>query len=250
MTRKIAPALLPVLLCFSGSFAADKTDALSFDQLMKNFSEEYTAGLRTPSLPAPEYRAGTQDDRYWITVQAADRLVRTRLLETGVDIVEINGGLVSGVAPKDVMPVLSQKGYKVESNIPLSQYIQSKKDFPTADAAYHNFKETTELLNALASRHSDIASLFSLGKTVEKRDIWCLRINSSAKGQKAGDKPGAVYIGNHHAREHLSNNVPLLFAAYLLDHRNDADISKYIAALDISVPVRSAGWFFDGGRRG
>ncbi|OGS05477.1 MAG: hypothetical protein A3I76_07130, partial [Elusimicrobia bacterium RIFCSPLOWO2_02_FULL_61_11] len=80
-----------------------------------------------------------------------------------------------------------------------------------------------------------ISSLFSIGKTVEGRDIWCLRINSNAKGETPSSKPGALYIGNHHAREHLSNEVPLLFAAWLFDHKNDADIRQYISGLDIYI---------------
>jgi carboxypeptidase T len=111
----------------------------------------------------------------------------------------------------------------------------ANKDFPTADAAYHNYKETTDLLNQMASKNSDIASVFSIGKTTEGRDIWCLRINSAAKGTAPSSKPGAFFLGNIHAREHLANEVPLLFAAWLFDHRNDADIKGYIANLDIYI---------------
>ncbi|MBU2573069.1 MAG: zinc carboxypeptidase [Elusimicrobia bacterium] len=243
MTKKIALSLLFALFCSHFSFAAEeaaqpgKNDNVSFNQLLKQLTEEYTAGLQMPepARPADAEAAGVQDNRYWITVQASDRYVRTRLLEAGVDIVEVHKNKISGIAPKDVLAGLSQKGYTIEKKIPLSQYIKNLKDFPAADAAYHNYKETTDLLKTLVSKNSDIASLFSLGKTIENREIWCLRINSTAKGRKASGKPGAVYIGNHHAREHLSNEVPLLLAVYLLDYRNDADIKKYIAALDIYI---------------
>ncbi|MBU2572889.1 MAG: zinc carboxypeptidase [Elusimicrobia bacterium] len=251
MIKRFALSLLVALFCSHFSFAADvakpvlsevegqpgKSDNLSFNQLLKQFSAEYTAGLQMPEppMPADSEGAGVQDDRYWITVQAADRYVRTRLLEAGVDIVEIRKNDLSGIAPKDSLALLAQKGYTIEKKVPLWQYIQSLKDFPAADAAYHNYQETTDLLKSLVSKNSDIASLFSLGKSVEKREIWCLRINSAAKGTASSGKPGAVYIGNHHAREHLSNEVPLLLAVYLLDHRNDADIGKYIAGLDIYI---------------
>ncbi|MBI4803103.1 MAG: hypothetical protein HY796_11320, partial [Elusimicrobia bacterium] len=222
MKKKFTLVLLPALFFLSFSFAANEpADNLSFNQLLKQFSEEYTAGLQMPEPPpATERATALQDDRYWITVQASDKYVRTRLLELGVDIVEVRKNNISGIAPKDALARLSQKGYTIEKKIPLLQYIQTLKDFPAADAAYHNYKETTDLLKSLAAKNSDIASLFSIGKTIENREIWCLRINSTAQGQKAGAKPGAVYIGVHHAREHLSNEVPLLLAAYLLDHRN------------------------------
>ncbi len=114
MKRILAPVLLPLLLCASFSFAADETDNLSFSQLMKQFSEEYTAGLEMPVPPAPEYREGEQqDDRYWVSVQASDKRARTKLLEAGMDIVEINKTSVNGVVPSALLGTLSQKGYKV-----------------------------------------------------------------------------------------------------------------------------------------
>jgi len=134
------------------------------------------------------------------------------------------------------MPALSAKGILLASRMPMSEYLAFyTKDFPAADAAYHNFQETTDLLKALAAKHPDVASLMSIGKTVEGRDIWCLRVNSTAKGAAASSKPGALYVGTHHAREHLANEVPLLFAVWLLDNRAAPEVRKYIETLDIYV---------------
>lgn len=107
--------------------------------------------------------------------------------------------------------------------------------FPAADAAYHDYKETTGLLKRLAAGNPDIASLFSIGKTSEGRDIWCLRINSDAKGITPSSKPGAFFLGNLHAREHLSNEVPLLLAAWLLEHKDSPEVKKYAETLDIYI---------------
>ena len=207
---------------------------ISFDQLLKEITS-----VELPQAPEPALEKSAlpaADGRYWVTVKAADKYARTRLLEAGMDIVEINKDSVSGFAGPYTMQQLSSKSFSVLSKVPAAQYIaRFNKDFPSQDAAYHNFKETVDLLNQMASKHSDIASLFSIGKTVEGRDIWCLRINSNARGTAPSAKPGALYIGNHHAREHLSNEVPLLLAAWLLDHRNDADVKKYIATLDIYI---------------
>jgi carboxypeptidase T len=206
---------------------------ISFDQLLEQITAE---PVITPEPAAGEAAfVAEADGRFWVTLKAADSHARTRLLEAGFDIVEINKDSVSGIAGPELMALFSSKSFTVESRIPMSAYAARTKDFPSGDAAYHNFKETTDLLRQMASANSDIASLFSIGKTSEGRDIWCLRINSNAKGTAASAKPGALYIGNHHAREHLSNEVPLLFAAWLFDHRNDADIKNYISALDIYI---------------
>ncbi len=229
--------LLVSLLLQAAYFAAplQAEDNVSYSQLL--------AQLSVPAAdiaPEPSYSKstlpGADEGRYWVTVLAADKHARTRLLEAGMDIVEISKDRVSGFAGPYTMAQLSSKAFTLVSKVPASALAGGyNKDFPSADSAYHNYKETTDLLNSLAAKNSDIASVFSIGKTTEGRDIWCLRINSSAKGTAPSSKPGAFFLGNIHAREHLANEVPLLLAAWLMDHRNDADVKKYISTLDIYI---------------
>lgn len=230
---------LALLCSFSAGASAEENQGspnISFDQLLKHISAAPSAPLPAPEPSFDKKSAQSADGRYWVTVKAADRYSRTRLLEAGMDIVEIEGENSSGFAGQHTMDILSSKSFTVLGKMTLAEYAAARgKDFPSADAAYHNFKETTDLLKQMAAANPDISSLFSIGKTVEGRDIWCLRINSNAKGETPSSKPGALYIGNHHAREHLANEVPLLFAAWLFDHKNDADIKTYIGSLDIYI---------------
>ena len=216
-----------------------KAGDTSYDQLLKQISPDASIQAPVPALDMSGMSAIVPDGHYWVTAVAADKAARTRLLNAGMDIVEIHGDKVSGTAPYNTLKALStEKSMVVESAMPLADYadaLTSQKDFPAADAAYHNYAETTSLLKDMVSKNSDVASLFSIGKTTEGRDIWCLRINSTAKGTAASTKPGAFFMGNIHAREHLANEVPLLFAAYLFDHRNDATIKQYISTLDIYI---------------
>lgn len=229
-------SLAPVFAAGPAEKARAAAD-LSFDHILNRLTADYAKGLESPAPAAAP--AGVQSalgDRYWVTIYAADSPSRTRLLEAGVDIVEIHKDRIYGVVHKDSLPVLSRKGIVVAEMMTLERYAGLYlKDFPAADAAYHNYAETTDLLKALADGNSDIAELMSIGKTVEGREIWCLRVNSSVPGSGAGSRPGAVYIGNHHAREHLSNEVPLLFAVWLLDNRNTPEVKKYIDTLDIYI---------------
>ena len=242
--QKLALSLVFTALCsLTPAFASDSAEKiransdLSFDSMLSRLTAEYAKGLETPvPQTAPAGLTAQQDDRYWVTVYAADSRARTRLLEAGLDIVEIHEDRVSGVIHKDSLAALTRNGFVVAEIKPLSEYSQTHfKDFPAADAAYHNYKETTELLKALVAKNSDVASLTSIGKTVEGRDIWCLHVNSTAKGLAVSAKSGAVFIGNHHGREHLSNEVPLLFAVWLMDNRGTPEVKKYIDTLDIYI---------------
>lgn len=230
---------LALLCSFSAGSVAEETrspQSVSFDQLLEYISAPPAERVQAPAPALEKNSAQAADGRYWVTVKAADRRARTRLLEAGLDILEIDGDNSSGFAGQQTMDILSSKSFTVVNKMTLAEYAAAQgKDFPAGDAAYHNFKETADLLKQMAAANPDIASLFSIGKTVEGRDIWCLRINSNAKGETPSSKPGALYIGNHHAREHLSNEVPLLFAAWLFDHKNDADIKQYINGLDIYI---------------
>lgn len=214
-----------------------KEGEISFNRLLNALTDEYEKGLKVPApAMAPDPAVPGLEDRYWVTVRAADKYERTRLLEAGLSIEEIRPGSVSGVIHKNSLPLLSEKGFVVENRKTLAQYVrEDMKDFPAADSAYHNYKETTDILKGLAANNPDIASLFSLGKTIEGRDMWTLRLNSSAKGEAPSAKPGVFYVGTHHAREHLATEVPLLFAVWLLDNKNTPEIKKYIETLDIYV---------------
>ncbi len=217
--------------------AAEKS--FSFKQLLKSISEPGIKDIKF-SLPEPskanENFVLRGDDRYWITVMASDKHERTKLLEAGLDILEVEKNKVSGIAHKGTLDTLAEKGYIIESKMTLATFAKDfEKDFPANDEAYHNYDEMIEVLKTVSQQNEDITSLYSIGKSLEGREIWTLRINTSAKGTESSDKPGAVFMGAHHAREHLSVEVPLLHAVWLLENREKPEIKKYIDSLDIYI---------------
>ncbi|MBI4655162.1 MAG: hypothetical protein HY746_00290, partial [Elusimicrobia bacterium] len=145
--------VLLFLLVFSGYFAFSQItsvpdeEKISFDQLLKAVAQEQANEMR--SLPPvsedgnPGIIRPAGDKRYYLTVKAADKKERTKILETGFDIIEISADEVGGIGHINTVNILKQKGYVITSQIPLSEYV---KDFPPADSAYHNYAETIELL--------------------------------------------------------------------------------------------------------
>jgi len=252
--KKLSLTLILSIFCaaavFAGGKPAQSEETPSFGQLLESFSGVRSSPRSEAALellPKPELDLAAAevlrgDGRYWATVRAADKYQRTALLEAGLDIVEIKGDRVLGFARKAELDRMAEKGFIIENRVTIYEYAKKHlKDFPAADGAYHNYKETTELLQSLAARNQDVASLFSAGKTLEGRDIWCLRLNSTEKGEKPSSRPGVLYVGNHHAREHLTNEVALGLAVYLLDHKAEPEIKKYLETLDIYiVPMLNA----------
>jgi len=82
--------------------------------------------------------------------------------------------------------------------------------------AYHTFAECESALVDLAARFPDWCRLESIGKSIENRDLWALKI-SDAPAEDDAAEPDVLIMGCHHAREFMSVEVPLHFARTLLE---------------------------------
>jgi carboxypeptidase T len=228
---------LLTLALITPAFAAGESGperSLSFRQLLSRVAVSNSS----LALPEPEAIVITDDlalladDRSWITVAVSDKYRRTRLLELGLDIVEVEKNSVRGFARESAVREITAKGFRIDDKVSIYNF---DRDFPAADSAYHNLEETMEVLRGLAAAHPAETSLFSIGKSVEGRDIWALRINPAEKGATPSARPGAFFMANHHAREHLTNEVALLFAVWLLENKGSPEVKKYLDTLDIHI---------------
>jgi carboxypeptidase T len=167
--------------------------------------------------------------QYWVKVSAKDSFERSLIANTGASIETIFEDYVLAFASTETLRDL-QKNHQVVSAIPaLSAF-----DFPQADQNYHTYVELEDALFNLAGQYPNIAKLVSLGRTTEGRTIWNLRISGDMA--TASQRPGVFYVGGHHAREHLSVEVPLMFAEHLLkNYATDARIKKLVDSRDIHI---------------
>lgn len=107
-------------------------------------------------------------------------------------------------------------------------------EFPKKDEKYHTYKETMAVMDNLARTYPKITKIISLGTTVEGRDIKGIRITGEKNFNSKAFVPGIFFIGAHHAREHLSTEIPLLLLDHLLkNYGTDERITKLIEGRDI-----------------
>lgn len=93
---------------------------------------------------------------------------------------------------------------------------------------FHTFDELTSLLQGLVASYPKLATLESIGKSHEGRDIWLVTITNQETGA-ADDKPAMYIDGNIHAGEVTGCNVALYTAEMLLSgYGNDADITELL----------------------
>ena len=183
------------------------------------------------------------DEMRFIQVAAKTKEDRSRIVDMGMSIEAVRSdsvwGFANGKSIKRLsdagIPVIGNYDYKVgERDQPTGE---RAFDFPPADARFHNFSRTVATLQDLHNKHSDITKLETIGKSVEGRDLWALHINTTPASLQSGTsaKPGAVFMGDHHAREHVSVEIPLMFAQYLLDNLADPKIAAMIDSRDIWI---------------
>ena len=170
----------------------------------------------------------------WVEIEAFNKEQRTAIVNAGIDIEEIRSSSVWALVDAPRLKTLDQLNLKVLGNYDSSVWIN---DFPDRDARFHNYTELLTELRVLQRKHPDISSLMSIGKSIEGRDLWAFHINTAlvAHERSASGKPGIVYMGNHHAREHLSLEIPLMWAQYLLENRKDSRVSALLNSRDIWI---------------
>ena len=183
--------------------------------------------------PAAQATGRGGDARQWVIVSAADSASRSQVADAGVSIEEITPERVGGIAsPAAVARLAALK-------IPFTAQDLSQRfhveDFPAEDAVFHNYARMTAALKDLAASAPELASVFSIGQSLEGRDLLALRLNTSARGAAESAKPGILFLGTHHAREHLSTEVPLKLAKHLIDNRDKPEIKALLAGRDIYI---------------
>lgn len=159
-------------------------------------------------------QARTQDNNlYWMKIRATDQFQRSVIADTGVAIESIREDFVAAIGTLEEKNAIEKLGW-LEVSFPLT----AAMDFPAKDAAFHNYAELTAKIEELARTYPNQLQVSSAGKTHEGRDIWALRISGNLT--QADSLPAVIYMGGHHAREHLSVELPLYYAEYFLSEYN------------------------------
>lgn len=168
--------------------------------------------------------AWSQEATVWMELKAHNKYERTELVNQGFDIVSTQEDRVIVLGSEQDLKRATKMG------IVLARYSVglSPFDFPTKDEKFTNYQEMTSGLKSIANYYPNLVQLMSIGKTYENRDIWAVRVSAAAQGAAV---PGAILMGGHHAREHVSIEVPLRALKYLVDGYNQ-QIPRIVSLLN------------------
>ncbi|XP_046389785.1 carboxypeptidase M-like isoform X1 [Ischnura elegans] len=83
------------------------------------------------------------------------------------------------------------------------------------DFTYHNYDALTRFLRATSSRFPHLTALYSIGKSVQGRDLWVMVVSSSPYEHMVG-KPDVKYVANMHGNEAVGREMMLHLIHYLV----------------------------------
>ncbi len=195
----------------------EPTEGPSMKKITKNLM--LLAALSFLITTGSQNLQSTNQHSYWMKISAHDKFERSILANDGIaiEIVQDNyviayGGDRELNKMKNRGLLLASSDLQIENNY--RRNLINAKDFPSKDSAYHNYQELSEALKDLTAKNSDLVKMTSIAQTTEKRDMWALEITNDPNN--ASQKPAIIFMGGHHAREHLSVEMPLMWAQYLI----------------------------------
>eukprot|EP00007_Cunea_sp_BSH-02190019_P003017 CAMPEP_0174234774 /NCGR_PEP_ID=MMETSP0417-20130205/4433_1 /TAXON_ID=242541 /ORGANISM="Mayorella sp, Strain BSH-02190019" /LENGTH=574 /DNA_ID=CAMNT_0015313185 /DNA_START=75 /DNA_END=1799 /DNA_ORIENTATION=- len=111
-----------------------------------------------------------------------------------------------------------------------SEYLRS-----VSFSGYHNYEQLTSALQELASQHSQVARLTSVGNSVQGRKLWALEISRNPGVREP--EPYFKYVGNMHGDEVVGRENCLRFAAHLLERyaAGDPEVVELVNTVSVWV---------------
>ena len=103
-----------------------------------------------------------------------------------------------------------------------------------AMGGYYNFTEMVAAMDNLVAAYPAFVQKFSLGKSFENRDIWCIKISDNVATDES--EPEVFYSGLQHAREAITGTSLIFFMQYLAEnYASDTKVQSIINNREIFI---------------
>lgn len=164
-----------------------------------------------------------------IPYKTSDEL--TQLVNNELDLWGVTDSVAYGTGSKRTVELAKKLGLA-------PTYRSSVRLDNAYDPKYRTYEQMVADMKDLAAKYPQLCKLVDLGDSWEKskgkanRDIWGLRIGTSAPDTK----PGVAFLGEHHARELVTSEITYMVAEHLLaNYGKDADVTFAVDNREIWV---------------
>ena len=120
-----------------------------------------------------------------------------------------------------------------------AQKTQIKFSFPqnlamAPDQDYKNPQEIEDFIREVHANYPDITEVKSIGKSLEGRDIWAIKISDNVRVDEV--EPTILVNGMHHAREVMTPEITTDMVSYLTsNYGKDEAVTRWVNNTEIWV---------------
>jgi carboxypeptidase M len=101
---------------------------------------------------------------------------------------------------------------------------------------HHNYESTTKILQSYASLYPNKTHLYSIGRSVEGRELWVMAISHVKPGEQVLLRPESKFIANMHGHEAVGRELLLHLIDYLLTRQGqDSDVDYLLRNTRIHI---------------
>ncbi|PAA91802.1 hypothetical protein BOX15_Mlig003337g1 [Macrostomum lignano] len=107
------------------------------------------------------------------------------------------------------------------------------KDYVPVDSkslVHHNYDALTAYLHRIHSACPSVTRLYSIGKSVQNRELWVIEFSGQLPGSHRPGVPEFKYVGNMHGNEVVSREVLLYLADFLCRNYDRTPLVKDLLA--------------------
>ncbi len=135
------------------------------------------------------------------------------------DITDLNDQSVPFILETHNFPAVHQTGVSIQGGV---------------NGDFHSYTELERDLLDLENTFPDLAKVYDIGDSLEKRNIYALKISDNVLFDE--DEAETLFLGCHHAREWITVEVPYLIGKYLLENYHlDVSIKNLVDQSEIWI---------------
>ncbi|CAB3382035.1 Hypothetical predicted protein [Cloeon dipterum] len=197
--------------------------------------------MQTSRVSAPCCKSGRMKTGSWCTTSLVVGLIYLYILAVeevmGQQHTDFNSRPLGFESPDRFYPGAAQQSQGSVFSVPLdsfsspsepvqsSQLNQNRNPAPSSVSSansdygvefkYHDYNELTQFLRLTSSRFPSLTALYSIGKSVQGRDLWVMVVSASPYEHMIG-KPDVKYVANMHGNEAVGREMMLHLIHYLV----------------------------------
>jgi len=169
-----------------------------------------------------------------LSVKGVGARERALLSRRGFDIAGRRGDRLEVYATAEEVAELRRLGFAfdiVPNEAPRkARALRLKKDRPLG--SYHGYEDVTSFVQALASSHPDLCHVESIGRSVEGRKLWAVKISDNVSEDEP--EPEVRVLSTMHGDEPPGTELCLYAMDHLLsNYGSDPEVDRLVDSLEI-----------------